>query len=438
IAIKVMGLTLNATIHVFVLLLLGGICVSSEGPNTWRFLGNCNGKKQSPINILTKKTISDDCLGQINFFGYEDRKRPQLLKNTGHYPEVEMKKGATISGPGLPATYSLKSFHFHWGTYNHRGSEHAIDGLHYAMELHIVHTKNNLTIEEARKDPDGIAVLAFFIKKSNEAPTINAWKTLADLMKAIPEKGDSVKLDGQFSLGGLLNMADLSSYYRYYGSLTTPNCNEAVIWTVYSEPIEVSPKTVSAINFFFEEKVMADRHKPSVLLIRSGDRFFENRSEEIHKFTLFHQHKRRQANAKELSSSATIEQQSSPAFQGKQICTPLSRTLLSPKEVLNQQVYVYLWVRAHMSSVVWQLIPSCCLDYPGKYYITSIPIQFQSCLSMFCIEDFLRPMEEGHLLQHGGCLLSLLFFLLVQKDYDYFPGNSKTTLLIHTVFNPLI
>ncbi|XP_042331827.1 carbonic anhydrase 4-like [Sceloporus undulatus] len=273
-----MSPTLNTRIHVLVLLLLGGICVSSEdpwcydkpscGPKMWSYLGNCSGEKQSPINIVTKKTISDDCLGPINFVGYEDRKRPQLLKNTGHYPEVEMKKGATISGPGLPATYSLKSFHLHWGTYNLRGSEHAIDGLHQAMELHIVHTKNNLTMEEAREDPEGIAVLAFFIKKSNETPIINAWKTLADLMKAIPEKGDSLKLDGEFSLGGLLSMSDLSSYYRYYGSLTTPNCNEAVIWTVYSEPIEVSPQTLKKFtnSLYFsnikEGRLMQKNYRP--------------------------------------------------------------------------------------------------------------------------------------------------------------------------------
>ncbi|XP_067325921.1 carbonic anhydrase 4-like [Anolis sagrei] len=250
-----MGPTIKATLHILGLLLLfGGACIGNKdpwcydrphcGPKTWSSLGKCNGKNQSPINIVTKKAISDDCLGPINFSGYEDRKRPYVLKNTGHYAEIAMKDGATISGPGLPAIYSLKSFHFHWGTYHHKGSEHAIDGLKHDMELHIVHTKNNMTLEEAKKDPQGLAVLAFFIKKSNEAPSVNTWKTLADLLGKIPEKGNAVNLDGQFSLGGLLKVADVRSYYRYFGSLTSPNCSEAVTWIVYPQPIEVTHKTL--------------------------------------------------------------------------------------------------------------------------------------------------------------------------------------------------
>lgn len=38
---------------------------------------------------------------------------------------------------------------------------------------------------------------------------------------------------------------DLGRYYRYKGSLTTPDCHEGVIWTVFEKPIELSISQVS-------------------------------------------------------------------------------------------------------------------------------------------------------------------------------------------------
>ena len=35
------------------------------------------------------------------------------------------------------------------------------------------------------------------------------------------------------------------NFYRYNGSLTTPLCNEAVIWTVFDTPIALSERQVS-------------------------------------------------------------------------------------------------------------------------------------------------------------------------------------------------
>lgn len=40
--------------------------------------------------------------------------------------------------------------------------------------------------------------------------------------------------------------ANLTSFYRYKGSLTTPGCTESVVWTLFENPIPLSAAQVSA------------------------------------------------------------------------------------------------------------------------------------------------------------------------------------------------
>lgn len=41
--------------------------------------------------------------------------------------------------------------------------------------------------------------------------------------------------------------ADRSRFYRYEGSLTTPNCDENVTWTVMQAPLPLDVKLVSTV-----------------------------------------------------------------------------------------------------------------------------------------------------------------------------------------------
>lgn len=57
--------------------------------------------------------------------------------------------------------------------------------------------------------------------------------------------GQSVQMD-PLPLSSLLPPEeDLGRYYRYEGSLTTPDCYEGVIWTIFEKPIELSLPQVS-------------------------------------------------------------------------------------------------------------------------------------------------------------------------------------------------
>lgn len=61
-----------------------------------------------------------------------------------------------------------------------------------------------------------------------------------------------VNINQTFSIDDLIGNVDLTKFYRYRGSLTTPNCSEAVVWTVFQEPININKNLVSwaARNLF--------------------------------------------------------------------------------------------------------------------------------------------------------------------------------------------
>ncbi|XP_053120932.1 carbonic anhydrase 4-like [Hemicordylus capensis] len=240
-------------------LLSGGCYASSEGawcyndhhcgPETWHSIGHCNGKKQSPIDIVTSECIHNSRLGPVTLTGYDDSKKLLEMKNNGKTVEIELGEGLHLHGYGLSGTYTAKAFHLHWGNgFSRPGAEHYVNGKRYSMELHIVHTKNNMNISEALKDPEGIAVLGFFLDGSDlaEGKAAESWKSFTENLKKVSKKGEDTELEGSISLEDLTGETHLDRYYRYLGSLTTPNCNEVVIWTIFAEPIEVPFEVVEA------------------------------------------------------------------------------------------------------------------------------------------------------------------------------------------------
>jgi len=85
--------------------------------------------------------------------------------------------------------------------------------------------------------PDALKVFGFFVQDSDQD------NAEVDAMIKF-YNGNSTDLKGV----KLPLPEDLSSYYRYDGSLTTPTCNEAVTWTVFETPIKISSSQVEELN----------------------------------------------------------------------------------------------------------------------------------------------------------------------------------------------
>ncbi|XP_067834264.1 carbonic anhydrase 4-like [Heptranchias perlo] len=225
---------------------------SKCAPPAWPALYHtCNGSQQSPINIKTTEAVRKNDLGEFTFHMYSNRHSLMKIKHTAQSVKISIGDSLELRGGGLKSNYSALQFHLHWGwNSSSGGSEHTIDGVRAGMELHIVHARKGLRLEGALAQPGGIAVLAFFITIENGRTEDPAWKSLTKTIKYLKEEGDYRKLNGTFSLMELIQSVNLTKYYRYNGSLTTPECNEVVVWTVFEESIRLN---ASLVETFFED-----------------------------------------------------------------------------------------------------------------------------------------------------------------------------------------
>ncbi|XP_029562082.1 carbonic anhydrase 4-like [Salmo trutta] len=241
----------------------------SCGDTTWPTIASehCNGSRQSPINIVSASAVVDATLTTFTFTKYGDNYTMKNIKNTGKTVKVKLTSGVQIAGGALSNAYDSLQFHLHWGNGTSvPGSEHTVDGTHYPMELHIVNAKSshNGNTTTAVTDSMGLAALGFFIEAipGNVTGSPAAWNTLTSYLANITLKDDIANITHAISLDELLEGVDRTKYYRYLGSLTTPNCNETVVWTVFKDPIKVSQDLID----LFSTTLHIDHNSTSALM----------------------------------------------------------------------------------------------------------------------------------------------------------------------------
>ncbi|XP_075891831.1 carbonic anhydrase 4b [Nelusetta ayraudi] len=218
-----------------------------QGPERWgEVSAHCDGQEQSPINIVTKKAQIDISLGQFQLTEYNHIFNG-AIKNTGYSVSLDLPNTTKISGGKLPATYKALQVHYHWGKDGGPGAEHTIDGEQYPMEMHIVYIKEEYAdLSQAGANSNGIAVLGFLFEESQSDN--KHYERLINALRNISQPTNSSMLYG-VSLEMLsLPQGAMARYYRYSGSLTTPDCAQAVVWTLFEDRIPLSRTQLSAFS----------------------------------------------------------------------------------------------------------------------------------------------------------------------------------------------
>ncbi len=195
------------------------------GPEHWVEIENeseCDGNRQSPINIIDVNVITDASLVSIKT-NYSASVKIHEITNNGHTIRYNFEKGDFILLDGVK--YKLKQIHFH------EPSEHTINGIRYPLEMHLVHINKN----------NEIAVLAVMAKEGESS------EPFAFLEKYLPvSKGETKLIDANFDLNK--SLPTKKEYYTYRGSLTTPPCTQNVTWFVYKTPITISVDQVKQLQ----------------------------------------------------------------------------------------------------------------------------------------------------------------------------------------------
>ncbi|XP_021365910.1 carbonic anhydrase 7-like [Mizuhopecten yessoensis] len=199
------------------------------GPNKWpNFWPSCGSDTQSPVNI-NNSAIQGDKRFQIKF-NDEFRKMTGDLVNNGHAPTFyfDRKSRLLFGAPGLSnEVFVLDQLHFHFGDRFETGSEHAIDGIKFPVEIHFAHYNRKYgNFNNATSQPDGVVVVGVFMQVGMGPP--------GELDRFIQQHMADVRVPDMKGVRGSLNPSIMMpinrSFYTYVGSLTTPPCSDRVRW----------------------------------------------------------------------------------------------------------------------------------------------------------------------------------------------------------------
>lgn len=205
-----------------------------EGPGHWADISELyhmcrDGQNQSPINLVA------DLHPDLPKLVFDYHTTPLDEINNGHSIQQNVVPGSFLKLPSRNQQYELKQFHFH------SPSEHTIDGVSYAMEVHFVHADEN----------GKLAVVGVMIREGEENEVLN------QLWVFMPKQAGE-RSQQPIGIEETKLLPPTHEYFYYSGSLTTPPCSEGVSWIVLKNSIEASAQQIA----LFKERVGPATNRP--------------------------------------------------------------------------------------------------------------------------------------------------------------------------------
>lgn len=204
---------------------------SSQGAN-WDDDACVNGVEQSPIDLTTTGWSTSSKMA-LNGWGYEDETvaQAEIDRSTTKVQSPLSKGNFNLHhADGTVSEFGPLQFHFH------APSEHTVDGTQYDLEVHFVHLY--------RADNGLGGVIGVFFDRSAGNEDNEFLEALWDT------SGDTLKVPSASFLEGI----DMSKYWNYEGSLTTPPCTEGVKWTVIEQVQPISDRQLAKFSALWADK----------------------------------------------------------------------------------------------------------------------------------------------------------------------------------------
>jgi len=201
------------------------------------------GKEQSPID-LTMGGATDNGNMELVGYNYYDFK---VKTGSGGFSDADysktipfdtdaLRKAAELEltfADGSQSYFQPLQFHFH------APSEHTVDGKNMDLEIHFVHTVRGSDTAGNTAAPQAEmagAVIGVFFDREAGGNYDNAFLDTVD--KAIITKGTASATT--VGVRDFLSRMDMSQYWSYDGSLTTPPCTEGLKWSVVKQVQPIS------------------------------------------------------------------------------------------------------------------------------------------------------------------------------------------------------